>query len=266
MENEETGRGGPTRLTRERKIRLARATILVVIVLSLEYAARAELVDVITLSAPSAMAATAVDLLLSGAITGDVVATVGATSAAFFLAVSVGIPVGWAIWHWGTLQRILDPYLVTLYAMPVFVFYPMLIAIFGLNRIPIVLIAFVLGIVAIVINTANGFGQVKEVYGDVGRSMNLTPFQIFRHIYFPAAVPYIFTGLKLGFIYSLIGVIASEFILATEGLGYLVAYNYQNFATDDMYAVMLLVVVIAIVTNATLRSIEARLYQRSVTA
>ncbi|MFB6095765.1 MAG: ABC transporter permease [Haloferacaceae archaeon] len=251
-------------LTRGTKIRISQYALVVAVILLLEWLARSGVVGAITLAPPSEMTTTLIDLLVSGTILNDIWQTAFATFAAFVLATGVGIPVGWALWHWGRLQSILDPYLIAFYAMPIFAFYPMLIAIFGLNKIPIILIAFLMSIVAIVINTANGFDQVRDVYEQVGRSLRLSRIEAFVHIYLPAATPYIFTGLKLGFIYALIGVIASEFILANSGLGYQVAYNYNNFATGEMYATMLLVVIIAIVTNHVLITIEDRLYQRSV--
>jgi NitT/TauT family transport system permease protein len=162
------------------------------------------------------------------------------------------------------IHRVLDPYLIAYYAVPIFVFYPLFVAIFGLSRIPIVLIGYLLGVIAIVVNTANGFRNVPEVYQNVGESLQLNSKQTFRHIYLPAAGPYIFTGLKLAFIYSFIGVIASEFILSNSGLGYLVQYNYQNFSTNEMYAVMLLLATVAIIANLVLIRIEDRLYRRSV--
>lgn len=251
-------------LTRSQKIRISQYTILVAVILLLEWLARSGMIGAITLAPPSEMTVTMIHLLVSGKILNDVYQTAFATFAAFVLATGIGIPVGWALWNWGKLQSILDPYLIAFYAMPIFAFYPMLIAIFGLNKIPIILIAFMMSIVAIIINTANGFGQVRDVYAQVGRSLRLSRFEAFTHIYLPAATPYIFTGLKLGFIYALIGVIASEFILANSGLGYQVAYNYNNFATREMYATMLLVVIIAISMNYVLISVEDRLYQRSV--
>lgn len=254
----------PANLTRSRKIRISQYTILAAMILLLEWLARSGIVGAITLAPPSEMTVTLIDLLVSGKIVNDIWQTAFATFVAFVLATGVGIPVGWALWNWGKLQSILDPYLIAFYAMPIFAFYPMLIAIFGLNKIPIILIAFMMSIVAIIINTANGFDQVRDVYEQVGRSLRLSRREAFTHIYLPAATPYIFTGLKLGFIYALIGVIASEFILANSGLGYQVAYNYNNFATREMYATMLLVVIIAIATNYVLITVEDRLYRRSV--
>jgi len=212
------------------------------------------------------MGTTLVDLLVSGEITGDIWQTFSVVLGAFSLAVLVGIPAGWALWQSAELKEILDPFIITYYAIPVFVFYPLLLVVFGFNRLPILLIAFAMGVVAVVINTANGFEAVDQVYLDVGRTVRLSRYQRFRHIALPAALPYVFTGLKLGFIYSLIGVIASEFILAGSGLGYLVSNYYTTFNTAKMYAVMLFVVIVSVAINQTLLRIEGRLYQHRVNA
>ncbi|MCW8173540.1 ABC transporter permease subunit [Natrialba swarupiae] len=113
---------------------------------------------------------------------------------------------------------------------------------FRAERVPIVLIAFAMSVTIIIISTANGLAKVPDVLIDVGRSMGLSRREQFRHVIFPAAVPYIFTGLKLGFVYAFIGVIASEFILSNSGLGYQISWYYQQFQTADMYAVLLIVI------------------------
>lgn len=251
-------------LSYQRKVRLTQLVLLIAIVLLLEYVTRSGMVSYITLTSPSAMVSTLFDLIGSGAIIDDFVQSATAVAIAFLASVVTGIPSGWLLWRSQLLHQILDPYLVSWYAMPIFVFYPMLIAIFGLNRTPIILIAYAIGVVVIVVNTANGFGNVAEVYTKVGRSLNLSRRKAFTHVYFPAAAPYIFTGLKLGFIYSIVGVLASEFILADAGLGYQVSFSYRNFATNDMYAVMLLIVAIAVTVNLLLLKMEDRLYRRSV--
>lgn len=255
-----------TRLTRSRRIRLIQLLVVAGVILLLEYLAQTEVIGRITLAPPSEMVTVLVELLASGEIFNDIIITSLTVFAAFSLATVIGVPIGWVLWNWNVLQRILDPYLVSFYAMPIFALYPLFVSIFGLNRFPIILIAFLMSIISIVINTANGFGNVRDVYRDVGRSLQLSRYEAFRHIFFPAATPYIFTGLKLGFVYALIGVIASEFILANAGLGFQVSYDYANFAVSEMYAEMLLVTVIAILTGIVLNYIEDRLYERSVSA
>ena len=249
-----------------RHVHAAQGLGLAAFVGSLEYLARSGTVGRITLVPPSEMGTTLVDLLVSGEITGDIWQTFSVVLGAFSLAVLVGIPVGWALWQSAELKEILDPFIIAYYAIPVFVFYPLLLVVFGFNRLPILLIAFAMGVVAVVINTANGFEAVDQVYLDVGRAVRLSRYQRFRHIALPAALPYVFTGLKLGFIYSLIGVIASEFILAGSGLGYLISNYYTTFNTAEMYAVMLFVIIVSVTINQTLLRIEDKLYQHRVNA
>jgi NitT/TauT family transport system permease protein len=78
----------------------------------------------------------------------------------------------------------------------------------------------------------------------------------------PAAAPYLFTGVKLSVAYSFIGVIASEFILSGSGLGYAIAYAYNNFENREMYALMLLILVMVIVVNGALDAVDKRLQAR----
>lgn len=255
---------GIMELPYDQKVRLSQLGVLVAIVLLLEYVVRSGMVSYITLTSPTAMVSTLLEIVRSGAIVDDFVQSATSVFVAFLASVATGIPVGWLLWRSELLHRILDPYLVAWYALPIFAFYPMLIAIFGLNRTPIILIAYAMGVIAVVVNTANGFSNVHDVYRKVGQSLNLSRTEAFLHVYFPAAAPYIFTGLKLGFVYSIVGVLASEFILANAGLGYQVSYSYRNFATNEMYAVMLLIIVIAVTVNLVLLRIEDRLYRRSV--
>lgn len=201
--------------------------------------------------------------LKDSSIAGNFFMTFGEILLSFSLAVLVGVPIGILLWKLKALARILNPYLVSYYAIPVFALYPLFVALFGIGIFSIVLMGWLFAIVAIIINTTTGFEEVdKQIYPDVGKSLRLSRLKIFLWIYFPAATPYIFTGLKLGFIYSLIGVIASEFIISTRGLGHLVAFSYSAFETENMYASMLLIVIIAVLINAVLMRMEAWLYGR----
>lgn len=201
--------------------------------------------------------------LKDSSVAGNFFMTFGEILLSFFLAVLLGVPVGIFLWKWKLLARILNPYLVSYYAVPVFALYPVIVAVFGIGLWSITLMGWLMAVVAIIINTATGFDEVdKTIYPKVGRSFRLSALQIFFGIYFPAAAPYVFTGLKLGFIYAVIGVIASEFILSTKGLGHLVAFSYSAFETEIMYAAMLLIVTIAVIINHGLMRMEARLYGR----
>jgi NitT/TauT family transport system permease protein len=78
----------------------------------------------------------------------------------------------------------------------------------------------------------------------------------------PAALPFLFTGIRLCVAYAFIGVIASEFILSGAGIGYAIAYAYNNFNNQTMYGLMLLVVVLVSVINGVLDAVDHRLGAR----
>lgn len=242
-------------------VRLTRWAVIIAAVAALEIVPRAVLGDAITLIPLSRIVPEFFELLADGELIPHLLSTGGAFVLSFLLAGVTGVPLGYLLWRYEPLKRTLDPYLTTYYAIPIFAFYPLLLAIFGFNILPVVVISWAWAVVAVVLNTAIGFGEVPRVLIKVGQSMNLSRWQLLSRIFFPAAVPYVFTGLKLGMVYSLIGVIASEFVLSTQGLGYLVSYNYTNFRTAAMYSAMFLILFLAILLNWALNSIERRLYE-----
>ena len=242
-------------------VRLTRWVVIIAAVVALEILPRVGLGDAITLIPLSRIVPEFFELLADGELIPHLLSTGGAFVLSFLLAGVTGVPLGYLLWRYEPLKRTLDPYLTTYYAIPIFAFYPLLLAIFGFNILPVVVISWAWAVVAVVLNTAIGFGEVPRVLIKVGQSMNLSRWQLLSRIFFPAAVPYVFTGLKLGMVYSLIGVIASEFVLSTQGLGYLVSYNYTNFRTAAMYSAMFLILFLAILLNWALNSIERRLYE-----
>jgi NitT/TauT family transport system permease protein len=159
-------------------------------------------------------------------------------------------------------RRAVDPLLASYYSIPFFVFYPLLIALFGLNTIPLIVIGFIFATASMVISTLNGLDRVPRVMTKTARVLRLSPARAVLSITLPSAAPYLFTGLKLALAYSFIGVIAGEFILSGGGLGFSIAYAYNNFDSQTMYALMLFVLVIAIVMNGALHMFEQRMLQR----
>ncbi len=260
-------------MKRARKVAVTKWGGLVAFAVCLEFISRTGIIKASTLPPVSVMFVTlwkcivspdvTTSLLAGSSLAGNFFMTCGEILLAFSLALVVGFPIGMLLWQWKTLARILNPYLVSYYAIPVFALYPVIVGIFGVGLVSITFMGWLFAVVAIIINTATGFDEVdKSIFPRVARSLRLSRLRSFLWIYFPAATPHIFTGLKLSFIYSIIGVVASEFILSTKGLGHLVRFSYQAFETEIMYAAMLMIVILAVVVNTTLMKIEAWLYGR----
>ena len=244
------------------RVRATRWGIILAGLALLEIVPRAGLVNPISLVPFSDMVSTLWTLTFDGTLGPHILTTLGAIAAAGALAVIAGLPLGIFLWRAERVRRVLQPYLTTYYAIPIFAFYPLFIAVLGLSTWPVVLIAWAWAVVAVVLNTVIGLNEVSPVFVKVGRSLNLSPWRMFTRVYFPAATPYIFTGFKLAASYAVIGVVASEFIQAEQGLGWFVGFSYNSFAITNMYAGILLILLFAIVVNSLLLRIERRIHGR----
>ena len=238
---------------------LARLAIVTAAVALLELLARLGIFGPTLSVPPSAMLATLFASLADGSLVPDVARTATEIALAYALALGIGLPLGVVLWRSRRLAIAVEPYLLAYYVIPLFAFYPLFIKIFGGGIAPIVAIGVINGIGAIAMNVLVGLRGIPRVQLAVAQSLMLGHLQTLVHVVVPATVPQAFVGIRLGFIYALIGVIAAEFILATAGVGYRIAYDYNNFESKTMFAAILLVLIVSIACNQALISIERRL-------
>jgi NitT/TauT family transport system permease protein len=244
--------------------RIGRVRLVVILAFFalIELLCRTGVVASVTLIAPSQMVLELAALLRDGKIYTDIAQTLGSVLVAFVLSVVLGFAIGVGLHAVPRLRRAIDPLLATYYAVPFFVFYPVLIAFFGLTQWPVIIIAFMFAVVAMVMSTLNGIDRIPRVLDKVARTHQMSPLETALRLKLPAAAPHLFTGVKLAVAYSFIGVIACEFIMAASGLGYAIAYAYNNFDNRTMYALMLFVLTLVTAINMALYVWERRLMRR----
>lgn len=228
----------------------------------LEIACRAELVPATMVIAPSRMLAATVDLLTSGELGPDIRQTFTSVGIAIVLSIVGGFTVGFWLHWFPPARRAVDPFLAAYYAIPHFAFYPLLIVIFGLGSLPLIILATLFAMVAMVVATMAGLDRVPRVLLKTARMHRLSPFEEMWRIRLPAAAPYLFSGVKLAVSYSFVGVIAGEFILSTVGVGHEIAYAYDNFDNPRMYGLILFVLGVVTVFNMLVYAYERRLARR----
>jgi len=239
-----------------------RLLVVAVLLLALEAACRAGWIDPVAVIAPSQMMAGAWHLLASGKYTRPILLTLSNVAMAAALAVVVGFAAGWLLYRLPRLRRAADPLLASYYAVPTFIFYPLFIVLFGLNRWPLVAIGFVFAVVAMALSTLQGFERVPRVLRRTARAMRLSTREELIRIVLPSCAPHLFTGLKLSIVYSFIGVIAGEFVLSGAGLGFEIAFAYNSFDNATMYGLMILLLGFVGGLNMLLYAWERRLYLR----
>jgi NitT/TauT family transport system permease protein len=244
------------------RIGLIRIAVIVALVGALELACRTGLISHRTIIPPSEMAAALYSLLASGAINADIERTLGIILVVIALSIVLGFALGVVIHALPRVREALDPLFATYYAVPIFIFYPVLIAIFGLSPIPIILIGVATAAVAMIISTLNGLDRVPRVLTKVARVHRLGRITTAMTLQLPAAAPYLFTGVKLSVSYGFIAVIAAEFILSPAGLGRDIADAYADFNNRRMYALILFLLIIATIVNGFLHALDMRWSER----
>ncbi len=231
-------------------------------VLLLEAACRAGVIAATTLPAPSVLAASLAGLLWGGGFWGDIGLSLGEIAAAAVISVVLGFVAGLGLHALPWLRGAAEPVLAASYAVPSFMLYPVFILLLGVGPGAIVAISVLLAMVAMVSATLTALDRVPPVLRRTARLLGMGRAAVAWRVLLPAAAPHLFTGVKLVVAYAFVGVIASEFILSGAGLGYAIAYAYNNFQTRTMYALMLLVLLAAAGSNAALEALDRRLHAR----
>ena len=239
-----------------------RIGLIVVFLLAVEAVCRLGYVSQLTMVPPSEMVVGLVGVLGMADMRAEVFTTLAGIVCAATLSVSAGFLLGCLLRAWPRARVAVDPLLATYYSVPTFIFYPMFIVFFGMNRIPIVVIGFMFAFIAMMTSTMNGLDRVPAVLFRTARMHRMSPVETTFRIVLPASAPHLFTGVKLAIAYSFVGVLGAEFILSGSGVGYQIAFAFNGFDNERMYALILLVVIVVSSVNATLLSWERRLQHR----
>jgi NitT/TauT family transport system permease protein len=241
-----------------------RFLIVALFAIAVELLCRTKVIPPAVLIPPSDMVVELAAILKSGELNADIVSTFANILIATVIVAALGFAVGVVIHAMPLLRTAVEPLLASYYAVPTFMFYPVFIVLLGVGSAPIIAIAVLLAIVAMITATLDGLDRIPNVLRRTARMYHLSRLRTSLLIELPAASPYLFTGVKLAVAYSFIGVIASEFILSGSGVGYAIAYAYNNFENRKMYALMLLVLVAATLVNSALNAIDVRLQARQL--
>jgi ABC-type nitrate/sulfonate/bicarbonate transport system permease component len=167
-----------------------------------------------------------------------------------------GIAGGVLLHRYRLLQQAVETWVAALAAAPVVLAYPLFMVIFGRNAWTIIMIGFVAALPPVILKTIEGLSGTRKVLVDVGRSFNLSARQQFFKIMLPAALPTIFTGIRLGLIFGLINVVGVEFLINYGGLGQLINDLAERYDLPGTYAAICFVILVSVVFFMTLEKIE----------
>jgi NitT/TauT family transport system permease protein len=248
--------------SRALRIVLVRVAVIFAAFAALEALCRLSVINRMTMIPPSEMAVAMWRIIVGGKFDGDIAFTVVNTAAAVVLSVIGGFAAGAILHALPRLRRAIEPMLAAYYAVPVFVFYPLLIVVFGVGRGALIAMGALVGIVAMIVNTLTGLDRVPPVVLKAAAVLRLGRLRQLMLVRLPAALPHLITGVKLSVAYSVIGIVAGEFILSTAGLGKRIAFAYQDFDNRTMYGSLLILLVLVMAVNGVLSYWEKRVHRR----
>ena len=178
---------------------------------------------------------------------------------AFALAALFGVVLGLLMGRFRAVEHFLDLYVNALMSAPSTAFVPVLILWFGLGVESRIAVVFLFAVFVIIINTMTGVKQVDTVLVEMARSFGAREREIFFKIMLPAALPAIMAGLRLGIGRAVKGMVTAEMLLTLTGIGAMIMQYGSSFATDSLFAVILTILILALLTMKAVQWLDRRL-------
>jgi ABC-type nitrate/sulfonate/bicarbonate transport system permease component len=206
---------------------------------------------------PSRVALTLVESL--PLLVEHILATLSVAALGFGLTLLLGGLLAVAIDRSPVLRRALYPLLVASQTVPIVAVAPLLVVGLGFGMLPKVLVVTLVTFFPIVVNTIDGLQSVDRDALRLLRAMNADYWQILRLLRLPAALPFIFSGVKIAITYSVIGAVLAEWIGASAGLGVYIARSLRAFRTDQVFVAALVTSLVTIGLFILVAGLERRL-------
>ena len=194
-----------------------------------------------------------------GGILPNVYVTLYEIAIALIISTVVGVTVGFCIGYYRRVGDVYEPLVYAIYAIPAIVLYPMLYLTLGFGSQSKIALAVITGAMPLIIIAAAGFRQVKVGYINMAKSLGATDRQILSKVLLPAAGPNIMSGIRLTLGSVVISVIVAQILASRSGLGTIIDNTAQNLLINQMYAAIILVILIAYGAYILITQIEKRL-------
>jgi ABC-type nitrate/sulfonate/bicarbonate transport system permease component len=248
--------GEEARLAARRRDRILSIASPLGLLLAWEVAAQAGLIDVRFFPAPSDIIAKLVEMARSGELTENVLISLQRIVLGFLLGGVPAIVIGIAMGIWRPVRALVDPLIVATYPIPKSSLLPLILLIFGLGEMSKVVMVAIGVFYPMAINATAGVLQINQIYLDVGKSFKASPWDTFRTIALPGALPFIMTGVKLGAGLALILIAIAEMVGAKSGIGYMIWSAWETFAVAKMYVGLFVIALIGFAISLMLNEIE----------
>ena len=211
---------------------------------------------------PLGTASALFELLRTAEFWGDIVQTGTAFLAALLIAIGAGLPLGLLLGLHRMSAEVAQPLLLGANSLPKITLYPIVLLVFGIGMPAKIAFGAIHGIVPVAFFTMSACRTIPPILLRSAAALRLSRAQTIRSVLLPAALPEIFTGLRIGFALTLTGTVLGEMFGSQRGLGYLLmtAIGLQNIGI--IMAVTLLLVLFAGTVSTLLLAIDRRLHRQ----
>ncbi|MBE6062378.1 MAG: ABC transporter permease [Clostridium butyricum] len=228
----------------KRRIIIVRFMILIIFIALWQIAADLKWIDPFLTSSPSRVIDSFIALYKDGSIFKHIGVTCYETILGFSLGTILGVFVAVLLWWCPNVSKVLDPYLVVLNALPKVALAPIIIFWIGNGMPAIIVIALMISVITTIISVLTGFTEIDNQKIMLMKTFRASKFQILRYLIFPYSIPIFISALKINVGLSWVGVIMGEFLVARDGLGFLIVYGGQVAQLDT---VMMSIVILSVI-------------------
>ena len=178
--------------------------------------------------------------------------------AGFVLGALLGMSVGYVLGMSPSAEFVLSPYILALQIAPKVAFAPLFVLWFGFTVTPKILVAILIVFFPIMVNVLGALRTVDPDLINLARTFKASRAEIFWKIEFPASMPALFSGLRIGATLAVIGVVVGELVGGNTGLGYLLIFGEGSGNTAMVFVSIILLTVIGIAAYLLVIFIEGR--------
>jgi NitT/TauT family transport system permease protein len=230
--------------------------VFVLFVALWEWAVRAWNVPDFLVPAPSTVASALARGVRTGLYLTNFWITLFEALVGFVLAAVAGIVLGAIIAQFRLVERTFYPYLVALQTLPKIAIAPLIIVWFGFGISSKVIIAGTVAFFPVLVNVIVGLKTVDAAKLDLMRSLRASRWQTFRLVTFPNALPFVFAGLDIAIVFSVLGAIVGEFVGSQKGLGNLILQFNFSLDVAGVFAVLILLSVMGVALHLVMQAVQ----------
>ncbi|NMC60741.1 MAG: ABC transporter permease [Candidatus Methanofastidiosa archaeon] len=198
------------------------------------------------------------NLILTGELQTNIIASLFRAFIGFFLGVIVAVPLGFIMGRYSLFEKITDLLIQGLRNTSQFALLPVFIMLLGIGEASKIAMTFNAAIWLVLINTISGVKGVDPLLIKSAISMGTSDKDLFKKIIFPASFPSIVAGVRLAIKSSLMSVIGAEMLGAKSGLGFLIQNSQLTYRIPEMYAGILVLTIFGIILNYILVLVEKK--------